>query len=210
MNILTKNRILQAGDEYKSGNEWKPILPKDIGMQILFTTYKEVRRPSEAPYTPPTPKPKPISPDSPDSAKAGGIAKAESDNITLVPSHSGTGVTPTIDKDIPATEIELPTVISAKAHKRLKPAMVIVSGSTPEEISIPYTDLSALPLWTGRNGTFHATAIRLRVMKNGLIQIRPEGKRGLAKNALIEIPVADLLPVIKWLEEIGFGGKSTL
>jgi hypothetical protein len=52
MNILTKNRILQKGDEYRSnGNgEWKPVPKDNFGLQIEFTDYKEVRRPSEQPF----------------------------------------------------------------------------------------------------------------------------------------------------------------
>lgn len=53
MNTLTKNRILQKGDEYfepKKGKGWTAVPSENFGLQIQFTDYKEVRRPSEQPF----------------------------------------------------------------------------------------------------------------------------------------------------------------
>jgi hypothetical protein len=49
MNTLTKNRILQSGDEYSHNGQWKPVPQADFGLQIMFTKYQQVRRPSEEP-----------------------------------------------------------------------------------------------------------------------------------------------------------------
>lgn len=238
MNILTPNRIIEAGDEYRNGDGWKPIPAKDIGLQIRFTPYKEVRRSTESPkpeqgsqtarqgtanpsIVGSTPTPALLcncgnrKPGDPHDCPVHPMVTVRKPLVT--PEEEEQAV-----RDALAAVAHLPTVISKKAHKKVfpagvpakgipkKPAMSIVSGSKSEEISIPFTDLSAIPNWIGRNGTFKQTGIRLRVMKNGLVQIRPEGKRGLAKNALMEIPVADLVQVIKWLEETRFGGTSTL
>lgn len=68
MNTLTKNRILEAGDEYRANGIWKPVPDTDIGLQIGFTKYSEVRRPSEAP--PATPHGVPYTPEVADYLKA--------------------------------------------------------------------------------------------------------------------------------------------
>jgi hypothetical protein len=204
MNILTKNRIIEKGDEFRhTDGRWLPVPAKKVGLQILFSDYKEVRRPSEEPQalreTPETarlteaPKravsPTPISPDSGLGACTENPAKAEKEK-TPVPTPSGTG-------DTPATNSHLPTVISRKAHKpawdgtTLQPPSSTGARITPV---IEYSDLSATPKWIGRNGTFNAIGLnvsRAGLTKNKVIQLRPVGKRGLAKNALIEIPVAD-------------------
>lgn len=227
MNILTKNRIIEKGDEYhiKDGR-WMPVPDKDIGLQIMFSKYKEVRRPTEQP--PKTEKP--ISPDS-----GATTAKAES-NKQPVPSCSGAGTL------LPEPPINyLPTVVSKKAHKagnifpdpifdatgaertelqkavlhndaqmsagvrRMVADMAALANSPPPvtttSAKIDYSDLSAMPNWIGRNGTFKATGMNVERTKNGLIQLRPIGKRGLAKNALIEIPVADVPKLIARLIE---------
>jgi hypothetical protein len=114
VNTLTKNRILQEGDEYKDNGAWKPVPKDNLGLQVMFTPSKEVRRPSEKPSlreTPETARPteapkRAVSPTliSPKQA-AGKIATpvaAESEKVP-VPTHSGTGHT-------------LPTIVSKKAH----------------------------------------------------------------------------------------------
>lgn len=132
MNVLTKNRILQKGDEFNSEGKWKPIPAADFGLQIMFTPYKEVRRPTEEP-----PKTLPISPDrkqsgaSPAKTEPPSPAKAESEK-SPVPTHSGTGersypaakpLAATYGGDLHtklAKKLEaekLPTVVSKKAHK---------------------------------------------------------------------------------------------
>jgi hypothetical protein len=104
----------------------------------------------------------------------------------------------------------LPTVISRKAHANpADPALdamereqaelakiVGVKISVSPSPVIEYSDLSALPNWIGRNGTFKATGLNVSRTKSDLIQLRPIGKRGLAKNALIEIPVKDIAKLI--------------
>lgn len=217
MNILTNNRILEAGDEYLTGEDWKPIPAGDIGLQIMFTKYAKVRRPKE---------PEAISPDSEAHAPSGTEAepaKAESDKIPA-PSHSGAGVI--FPKAKPLSETygkakpkELPTVVSKKAHgkqRMTKPALDPAYGEsenitlTPVPVItpphpkmhttvIPYTDLSSKPIWIGRNGTFNATGMTITHTENGLIQIRPSGARGLAKNALIEFPDAEIDKVVDFL-----------
>jgi hypothetical protein len=124
MNTLTKNRILQKGDEYRNNGEWKSVPKENFGLQIQFTDYKEVRRPSEQPFQQgsetvtrhahnvetagSTPAPaKPISPDSGKSVKAAPVAKAESDTKSPASSHSGAG-----------DASYLPTVVSKKAHSQ--------------------------------------------------------------------------------------------
>lgn len=189
MNILTENRIIEAGDEYRNnGDAWKPVPFKDVGLQVRFTDYKEVRRPKEqSTVTVTLPS---ISPDSETPMpKAAEIvtAKAESDNAP-VPSHSGTGDT-------------LPTVISPKAHKGT------TRHPTIYETIIDYTPSIANrpPKWIGRNGTFIARGLRIRVgsggFDNGIVGMVPVGKRGLARNAIIEFP-AEIIPhVIEFLEK---------
>src|SRR5215471_9493764 len=213
MNILTNNRILEAGDEYLTGEDWKPIPASDIGLQIMFTKYAKVRRPKE---------PEAISPDSeaPSGTEAE-PAKAESDKIPA-PSHSGAGVI--FPKAKPLSETYeaakpkvLPTVVSRKAHKRshvgvpfpnvdpdtgniiMTPVPTSSPRPFPDTMVIPYTDLSSKPIWIGRNGTFNATGVQLTHSKNGLIQIRPVGVRGLGKNALIEFPDAEIDKVVDFL-----------
>jgi hypothetical protein len=124
MNTLTKNRILQKGDEYFDDDKgWKPVSKDNFGLQVMFSGYSEVRRPSEKPAknlengkslpslpVPPVkavgsrvesrPHSPPISPDSGERP----AAKAEKEK-TPVPTPSGTG-------DVSY----LPTVVSRKAH----------------------------------------------------------------------------------------------
>jgi hypothetical protein len=78
MTTLTPNRIIEKGDQYLDGEKWKPVPEIDIGLQIQFTDYAQVRRPSEAPpHTTLSPeqyaKLKPASPkplrETPDTAK---------------------------------------------------------------------------------------------------------------------------------------------
>src|SRR5215469_11485 len=104
MNQLDKHRILEKGDEYlTSSNGWKPVPSADLGIQIMFTKYTQVRRPGEAQNNSDTwahvqEKNKPISPDSEklssrESAKAIVTAKAEGDKNTAL-SRSGAGDAP--------------------------------------------------------------------------------------------------------------------
>jgi hypothetical protein len=47
MTTLTKNRILEKGDQFFNGTGWVPIPTTDFGLQVAFAKYKEIRRPSE-------------------------------------------------------------------------------------------------------------------------------------------------------------------
>jgi hypothetical protein len=194
MNALTKNRILEKGDEYKDKDgTWKPVPEAHLGLQVMFSPCQECRRPSEpevilreTPETArPTEAPERVVSPTPISQPQQGVrsnqaAEAESDN-SPVPSHSGAGG---------HSASYLPTVVSHKAHAK----------AAPKHVKVVYTDLSSKPNWIGRNGTFGQRAVNLYRTENDLIQIIPEGMRGEAKNALIEVPVADLSMVIEFLE----------
>jgi len=164
MNILTKNRIIEKGDEYRYiGGEWAPVPEKLIGLQVTFSGCDEVRRPSEEPL--------------------GTVAREISQQYK--------------EQQKLAQPDELPAgvgVISKELEKH--------PAHPSQQIEVDYTDLRYTPVWIGRNGTFKATGLMLqRLNPSGIIQIRPKGKRGLAKNALIEIPEADLVKICKWLEQ---------
>lgn len=196
MNTLTKNRILEAGDEYRDNGTWKAIPPKDLGLQIMFTKYSEVRRPSEEPL-------KTISPDSEKLMQGTPAAivtdKAEAKQVPA------SGVSP-------AGGESLPTIISKRAHcaaipKVPLPKVVPWTLSMPVAngvLEIPFPAGSPPTQWIGRNGTFYAKGVHLQVIEHlmeedNIIQIRPKGARGLAKNALIEFPASIIPQVVDWL-----------
>lgn len=109
MNTLTKNRILEAGDEYRQNGEWKPIPPKDVGLQIMFTTYKEVRRPSEEPIIP---------------KQGSQMVRQESAKLPIegsIPSPASTHMAS-----------YLPTVVSKKAHQQCTPTPSNDCSGAPE------------------------------------------------------------------------------
>jgi hypothetical protein len=207
MNTLTKNRIIEAGDEYLIDGHWKPVTEKLIGLQVLFSGLTQIRRPSEEP-------PKPISPDSGLGACTENPAKAESEK-TPVPTHSGTG---------DHSSSYLPTVVSRKAHvltaqeitsRSLAKVTAEIGPTGPIEKAIEKAKARALisdskevrfppskycyPVWTGRNGTFDCKAINLHRTKNDVIQIIPQGKRGPG-NCLIEFPAAVIPEIVEWLK----------
>lgn len=115
MNTLTKNRILQDGDEYLDFDkgEWKPVPATDFGLQIMFTKYGEVRRPSETP-----------------SANGAGETPAPQRSTATVaaPSVENKPTASPLPREYPAPKPlsmtmtksgkakALPTVVSAKAH----------------------------------------------------------------------------------------------
>jgi hypothetical protein len=233
MNTLTKNRILQEGDEMYAGGEWNPIPATEFGLQVEFSKYAKykIRRPSEPESTKQngaegTPAPAPATPEAPNK---GAAATAKPDGKPSAPPLvKPRPLSETYGKAKPKVPKVLPTVVSKRAHDPRsgeKPRVVVrvvlpkarpAPTPTPtgkairNETSIPFSDLSAKPDWIGRNGTFKATAIRLAAKDNGLIQIRPEGSRGLAKNALIEFPAADIPKVIDWLLRNQLPSTSTL
>jgi hypothetical protein len=115
MNTLTSNRIIEKGDEYRDNGTWRPVPDNDIGLQIAFTKYSEVRRPSETlRETPETAKDartevaeSPVSP-TPISLKL------EGSNPPVA--AEGEQVTP--HRVAPVRSESLPTVVSKKAHTR--------------------------------------------------------------------------------------------
>jgi hypothetical protein len=164
MNTLTKNRILQKGDEYRDNGEWKPVPKENIGLQVMFTPYPECRRPSEKPQVlkaiPVSPRPiKPISPDgSTNATKSAATVTAKAEKVkTPVPTPSGTGETPSpedISRSLRAKDdyedtlaeahsvAHLPTIVSTKAHKK---SGVLYQG-------VPVEDLGGTPE-TGQHST---------------------------------------------------------
>lgn len=225
MNTLTKNRILQDGDEYlDSKGDWKPVPATDFGLQIMFTKYGEVRRPSETP-----------------SANGAGETPAPQRSTATVaaPSVESKPTASPLPREYPAPKPlsmtmtksgkakALPTVVSAKAHtlpplrltradyskaaKAAKAAKKVTSGKIPASagvkvtplptsLSVTFPDAHPECIWTGRNGTFMARALNMHVTPSGeVIQIVPQGKRGAAKSAIIEFPASIIPQVVDWL-----------
>jgi hypothetical protein len=224
MNTLTSNRILQKGDEYRKNGTWMPVPKDDFGLQIMFTKYAEVRRPSE--------ESKPISPDSerPEAAKPSATVTAKAEKVNVpVPTPSGTGTTPAEEAPMTGTATGssaeyLPTVVSKKAHtkemtpteylqtlvktKAADPKPVVLAGTTETRANITWPMHSkAMPAcrWIGRNGTFRCRGVNLELRKdvagNGIIAVLPVGARGEAKNAEIEFPAAAIPQVINFLNK---------
>jgi hypothetical protein len=189
MNTLTKNRIIEKGDEFRNKDgTWQPVPDKAVGLQIMFTPYTEVRRPSEAPF------------------KKEVLAQSDNGNVTLAPPDAEVAKRVAFVKRVAAGEpmphenSHLPTVISPKAHTR-KPHLALPRAIVLDMADVKYTDLSAIPNWIGRNGTYKAIGLNLYRTKSDVIQLRPIGKRGVARNALIEFPAADIPKIMEWLEE---------
>jgi hypothetical protein len=218
MNTLTKNRILQKGDEYRDNGTWKPVADKDFGLQVMFTPYKEVRRPSEKPpkgllcedAEAMTEFHKSISQDecprhrmqlkkncpecaaekaiSPDSGERP-AAKAEKEKTPLP-------LTGDIDnnyKPAPKTETE----------KAIEKAKVIGASTGVIKIKFPKST-GKIPHWTGRNGTFNGYGVGMTVFEdydNTSVMMQPIGKRGYG-NCLIEFPTAIIPQMIDWLAQV--------
>ena len=221
MNTLTANRILQKGDEYRDNGTWKPVPANDYGLQIMFTTYKEVRRPTETPFVHGGAPAVKVEPEKP-------AAKAE--KVTPVPTA------PLAQSEKEIVDAGLPTFVSRKAHSGkpigfdhkgklvrekpetskdattevaespasptlpdpLPPAPVGLSAPTTyQEITFPVG--SPHTIWTGRNGTFTARGLNIHHTKGGQVMLIPVGKRGVAKNALIEFPAEVIPDVIDFL-----------
>ncbi len=220
MNTLTSNRILQKGDEYRKNGTWMPVPKDDFGLQVMFTKYAEVRRPSE--------ESKPISPDSerPEAAKPSATVTAKAEKVNVpVPTPSGTGTTPAEEAPMTGTATGssadyLPTVVSTKAHtkemtpleylqtlaktKAADPKPVVLAGTTETRANITWPMHSkAMPecQWIGRNGTFRCRGINIYQHGKGIIKFVPVGARGEAKNAEIEFPAAAIPQVINFLNK---------
>ena len=131
MNTLTKNRILAPGDEYRDGDKWKAVPKEDIGLQIMFTKYVEVRRPNEtcnpANGAVGTPAPQERSP-----APCAPVDRKVESKPTAPPKEYPkpkplTPVKPLARPENKRAKVDewnskaktLPTVISKKAHKHL-------------------------------------------------------------------------------------------
>jgi hypothetical protein len=213
MNTLTPNRILQAGDEYIKGGEWKPVPQADFGLQIMFTKYQQVRRPAEEPAknlnaAPVLAEPKPET----KIGEAREGANQSNQNSSLKKDSHGGVQTPTkllIVKGVPFHPDKvknLPTVVSAKAHLNLPPLPRSdeEQGHYPPAPSAPSNGTIQIPFpfpctWTGRNGTFKGKAIDLRAMAAGnIIRMQPVGKRGVG-NCIIEFPASIIPQLTDWL-----------
>ena len=192
MNTLTKNRILENGDEYLSGREWKPVPARDWGMQIMFTKYAQVRRPREEP-----PKEhKCIITQKNDfkGAPANGTATMPTPiaaTTAKAASPEPKSSTPTIDRLIDRENITLtPPTTTLDVDGT---ALTLASA-----IQIQFSKTSPYCQWIGRNGTYHQVALNMN-RKDGVITIKPSGKRGVARNAEIEFPVEILPQLTDWL-----------
>lgn len=207
MNTLTKNRILQEGDEYNYDNKepWKKVPKNDWGLQILFSPYKnmEVRRPSEKPVS------VPLLPDetlgatgeivkriSPKPRALNATAAAESDK-TPVASHSATGESPTPE---PRTDEAsgLPLYVPKKGEKMV----TVGAGFSPSNdiVKIKFPKTTTPPIWTGRNGTFNGYGLDLMQIADEVVMLSPIGKRGVG-NACIQIPISVIPQLVDWLSQ---------
>ena len=248
MNTLTPNRILQKGDEYRDNGAWKPVPKDDYGLQIQFTTYKEVRRPTETPFVHGgAPAIKHTEPDkAPAPAPAAPLAQSEKEIVdaglpTFVSrkAHSGKPIgfdhkgklvreKPETSKDATTEVAESPaSPVPACTYDPTGPAPFppivpdpvpcpncgnILCGNDPcvhtivgpkattyAEITFPVG--SPHTIWTGRNGTFNSVAVNLHRYKGtDVCAIIPQGKRGVAKNAIIEFPITAIPQMIDFLK----------
>lgn len=115
MNTLTKNRILQKGDEYLDGEKWKAVPSNDYGLQIMFTKYAEVRRPSES---------------APEHSSLGNNDNPKQD--------AGATISPDSEKRMPSPEVATQAaIVTAKAEKE-KCSAPTPSGAEPLPLSATY------------------------------------------------------------------------
>lgn len=216
MNILTPNRILEAGDEYRDNGTWKPITPEDIGTQVMFSSYKEVRRPKEQgsqverhqsaklEIEGSIPSPALQSPDET-------LARIEAELIR----ERDLTISPNGERSL-QTASERPSSDGAKAKTDALPAASTVTEKaekvnvpTPTPSGVGTTPSGAISIgfdkkhgcrWIGRNGTFYQQGIGFYASPD-CIRIVPYGRRGEAKNAMIEFPVEIIPQLIDWLKE---------
>jgi hypothetical protein len=215
MNTLTSNRILQKGDEYLDKGNWKAVPEKDFGIQVMFSKYSQVRRPSEPEHKQISPAPavspsraakaelsqvsagkgEPISPD-----RAAIPAKAEGDSKPG-PSRLGPGerlsptraLLETVLHSAPPCTLTRPTE-TEKAITKAK--RIGATNGDPLNIKFSPKDKTS---WTGRNGTFGGYGLCMNRLGD-TIAIEPVGKRGVG-NCLIEFPVACIPQIISWLNK---------
>lgn len=218
MNTLTKNRILQKGDEYLTNSgDWKKVPDCDIGMLIQFTQYTEVRRPSEQPFTAKQCKPTaqerrldglpygaPNAPQPKEPISAGGRSPAstivETPSPAPEPLRKATARTEHVEKQDHTGARDLPTVISAKAHKKPERSNPPEPPPPNEFTQIKFEKNGSTPIWRGRNGTFNGLGVTLH-NDDQVISLNPVGVRGRSDNCLIQIPKSAIPQVIDWLRE---------
>jgi hypothetical protein len=211
MNTLSKTRILEPGDEFffTKGSCWRPIDPKFIGLQIMFSPYKEVRRPSEKPLPVPVlAEPNTVKHDVPSGEAKDASPERESTTLdhrdgTRVADSRG-GQTNLAEGDSnsgrvasPAEASYLPTVISKKAHEEETGTLPSPPHAT-SNVTIGVDPKKCDCIWTGRNGTFKTHGIALQ--GGDKISILPIGKRGVG-NAMIQFPVSIIPQIVEWLEK---------
>jgi hypothetical protein len=213
MNTLTKNRILEPGDEYKDGDKWKAIPKIDLGLQIMFTKYEQVRRPSEKPpekilsAVPVLADPASEAGEARESTNVKSAAFSEQDSrggalpppqnppSGVKPKPSGAGTTSAIIEQWVKEKVE--------ARFPRKDSFMPVKIPPAGIAKIPFPKGSPPCVWTGRNGTFNGKGIDMRINEDALpefnkIQIRAVGVRGLG-NCLIEFPASIIPEMVDWL-----------
>lgn len=216
MSILTKNRILQKGDEFFDGAHWKAVPAKDHGIQILFTKYDKVRRPGE-----PDPKPqgngKTNLAEPSRSPGTQGKADAEGDRTPRSGVAPAPGIPP-VQADHPPIETQkVIASIHQELEKNLNPVPYAKPAPAPEPTEPepePPTPPPSVNLqgdlmfkkghkhcqWLGRNGQFECVGLNMFKGNTGTIWITPFGKRGLGR-CMIEFPVDEVPRIIDWLQK---------
>src|SRR5262249_32056807 len=130
MNILTKNRIIEKGDEFRHADgRWMPIPDANIGLQIMFSKYTEVRRPGEEPvakyHDKVTPEGHPE--EMPEKPRAHPEEQAPENTAEALEAFVERGLKAQEAADTAASY--LPTVISEKAHSRPAPEPAVIIPS---------------------------------------------------------------------------------
>lgn len=226
MNTLTKNRILQKGDEYRKNGSWMPVPEVDYGMQIMFTKYTEVRRPSEAGLA--QSKPCIITQRNdlkglPAKGTATSVIPIAEATARVVMPEAKPIKTPSTSQvklsDIPPSRITpcwhekrinlsrhadqcahcgamLPTLFVPPPPTTAPPSM-LPAGMKGAAINVSF-GASPKCEWIGRNGKYRQTSINL-IRLGELFRIVPQGVRGMAKNAQIEFPASIIPQITDWL-----------
>lgn len=124
MNVLTPNRILQKGDEYRDNGTWKPVPKDDYGLQIMFTKYAEVRRPSEKHFPVPTRTGEPSIesrplPTVPKTTTSEGAKRSSSASTTPPPGSAGHNPEQAAKCATSGRENPLPTAPLAQSEKEI-------------------------------------------------------------------------------------------
>lgn len=178
MIILTKNRIIEKGDEFRhTDGRWIPVPDKNVGLQVLFSEYKEVRRPREEP-------------------KNGSTA-------VIVVNEKITRDVSETNRKLPTVISKKAHENADNGNITMMPATKVVVPALHNEKKISFVDRYPLPIWIGRNGTYYNRGLMLyhrTGSHEGIIKMVPVGLRGEARNALIEFPVEVIPDVIEFLQ----------